>query len=367
MYKKPVLLLVCFLLIIPLFASNTNCERGKHNYVNYKCTKCGTIDSDSIKPYLKYDGYEVFFVEEYDEWGDPTGNSYLCFNTSNAKYTDRYTSEHDILAQVRIKPYMNQVEVAFFSPNGDSKNAPSIGSPTRLQYRTSSRFTESIVNEGRSTPIKQNYRNSILFSGNNAKTFIVAMLQGESTRFLLYTNNGNKIDFTIEYNPIIISRMLELCGSNICLTPKGDAITVAIELKENEFKGISSLVNFVFPYWVTSIPYGAFSDCDALSSVTIPSTVTAIGNKAFYDCDNLTKVTIPSSVSSIGRGAFGECGNLAIINSDISIEESAFESYLSTTDIYNVRTDDHFVMVDETKEILAAKAMQDYLAQISNM
>ena len=56
-----------------------------------------------------------------------------------------------------------------------------------------------------------------------------------------------------------------------------------------------------------NILYGAFYNCNGLTSVTIGSGVTSIGDRAFYDCTWLTSVTIGGGVTSIGDYAFSGC------------------------------------------------------------
>ena len=84
---------------------------------------------------------------------------------------------------------------------------------------------------------------------------------------------------------------------------------------------------FTIPNSVTSIAYGAFSDCRNLTSITIPNSVTSIGNDAFNTCSGLTSVTIPDSVTSLGNKAFFGCSSLTSVtipNSVTSIGEYAF-------------------------------------------
>lgn len=84
---------------------------------------------------------------------------------------------------------------------------------------------------------------------------------------------------------------------------------------------------FTIPNSVTSIAYGAFSDCRNLTSVTIPNSVTSIGNDAFNSCSGLTSVTIPDGVTSLGNKAFFGCSSLTSVtipNSVTSIGENAF-------------------------------------------
>ena len=47
---------------------------------------------------------------------------------------------------------------------------------------------------------------------------------------------------------------------------------------------------FIIPNSVTSIDYGAFSNCDSLTSVVIGDSVTSIGDAAFYECSSLSDV-----------------------------------------------------------------------------
>lgn len=77
----------------------------------------------------------------------------------------------------------------------------------------------------------------------------------------------------------------------------------------------------------TRIPYGAFYNCDMLTSIRISDNVTRIGSYAFYKCEGITSVTIPNSVTSIGVYAFAYCDGLTSVivpNSVTSIGEGTF-------------------------------------------
>ena len=52
---------------------------------------------------------------------------------------------------------------------------------------------------------------------------------------------------------------------------------------------------------VTTIGFGAFSNCDSLTSVTIGNSVTTIGDYAFYGCSSLTSVYCKATTPPAGR------------------------------------------------------------------
>ncbi len=105
---------------------------------------------------------------------------------------------------------------------------------------------------------------------------------------------------------------------------------------EYAFYDCDSLTSVIIPNSVTSIGNRAFYSCDSLTSITIGSGVTSIGSEAFRYCDSLTSVTIPNSVTSIGDGVFAGCSSLISItipNSVTSIGSSAFLGCDSLTSV----------------------------------
>ena len=87
---------------------------------------------------------------------------------------------------------------------------------------------------------------------------------------------------------------------------------------------------------VKSIGYEAFYYCRSLTSITIPDSVTNIGYYAFFGCTALTSVTIPVSVTSIGSSTFSGCTALTSITipaSVTSIGNSAFYGCTALTSI----------------------------------
>ena len=110
------------------------------------------------------------------------------------------------------------------------------------------------------------------------------------------------------------------------------SVTLNPDDKNDKYRGdivIPATVSYEgVVYNVQYIEYGAFGDCEELSSVAIPNSVTYIGPSAFCNCTSLTSVDIPNSVTGIGSSAFYACTSLtsvAIPNSVIQIGSSAFE------------------------------------------
>ncbi len=79
--------------------------------------------------------------------------------------------------------------------------------------------------------------------------------------------------------------------------------------------------------WTDSIPDGAFSSCNYLTSIAVPDTITSIGSYSFSNCPSLKSISIPDGVTSIGKSAFTGCSGLtglSIPHSVTTIGESAF-------------------------------------------
>jgi len=74
--------------------------------------------------------------------------------------------------------------------------------------------------------------------------------------------------------------------------------------------------DYEIPEGVTGIYYGAFLNCEYLTSVTIPEGVKYIGYGAFENCENLVSVTIPASAVEIDNDEdiFYGCTSLTEIN-----------------------------------------------------
>ena len=121
------------------------------------------------------------------------------------------------------------------------------------------------------------------------------------------------------------------------------------ELSYDEAAAVTDL-GFVFQYndqitsfdelqyfiGLVSIGYGAFNDCNSLTSVVIPNSVILIEEDAFLYCSGLTSIEIPNSVTIIGSWAFCVCSSLSSIvipNSVNDIGVAAFSGCTGLTSI----------------------------------
>ena len=103
------------------------------------------------------------------------------------------------------------------------------------------------------------------------------------------------------------------------------------EIKSCAFYNATCLTSLTISNSVTTIGWGAFSNCTGLmGSLTIPNSVTSIDGDAFYNCTGLTgSLTIPNSVTAIGGEAFCNCTgliSLTIGHSVTSIGSRAFHN-----------------------------------------
>lgn len=75
----------------------------------------------------------------------------------------------------------------------------------------------------------------------------------------------------------------------------------------------SGITSIEFGSGVERIPARICLELTELSSVSIPNSVTYIGPEAFNGCRKLTSIEIPNSVVSVGDNAFGECSGLTSV------------------------------------------------------
>ena len=147
--------------------------------------------------------------------------------------------------------------------------------------------------------------------------------------------NHNIDDYVLTYSS---EDDKKYANSHPILNPKSFK---TIEMKEGKivknelFKGLSTVENIILPDKIEFIGAYAFSDMDGLTSVKIPASVLYIGEGAFSDMDGLTSVKIPASVLYIGNSAFSECDNLTSAEFEGSYykETDELKKYCESNDI----------------------------------
>lgn len=74
--------------------------------------------------------------------------------------------------------------------------------------------------------------------------------------------------------------------------------------------GCRRLHEVIMPPSVWTVGYGAFADCDSLSSVQMAYELRDIADVAFYRCGALSRVVVPGTVQRVGAASFAYCASL---------------------------------------------------------
>ncbi len=85
-------------------------------------------------------------------------------------------------------------------------------------------------------------------------------------------------------------------------------------IEDYAFYGCFSLKSVNIPDTATSIGFGTFARCTALTEVTFGNSVNTIDQEAFRNCTSLKSLNIPKSVTNIGMLAFYGCTSLTSID-----------------------------------------------------
>ena len=113
------------------------------------------------------------------------------------------------------------------------------------------------------------------------------------------------------------------------------------------FTGCSSLVDITIPESVTEIGQMAFRDCRSLTDIVIPESVTSIGNCAFWYCRNLTNVTILGNVTSIKGQTFEECTSLTNVTLPESVTEISNKAFSGCSSLTNINIPKNVTKIGE--------------------
>ena len=111
------------------------------------------------------------------------------------------------------------------------------------------------------------------------------------------------------------------------------------------FSNCPRLTSINVPGGVETIWETTFSDCKSLTSVVITSGVKKINRFAFSGCSSLTSIMIPDSVEWIGEGVFENCTDLA------SVELSDNLSFICSSTFCNCKSLSHIVLPSQLRGI----------------
>jgi hypothetical protein len=109
-----------------------------------------------------------------------------------------------------------------------------------------------------------------------------------------------------------------------------------INIGDNAFVNIDTVVYVSIPDSVTTIGENAFNGCNSIITITIPDSVINIDNAAFQGCSKLIAIDIPDSVLNIGKNAFMDCRSLINVTLGKNVTFIGFDAFYRCIKILTV-------------------------------
>lgn len=331
---------------------------GEHNYVDYVCDICATIDPNApVTDDLYY--YETTV-------GEITGYGVSAGGIDDEIY-------------VKIPATHNDKPVLRVSNFGECKTIKSVEIPYGVTHISGYAFEKC------SNLKKVTIPNSVTNIGECAFTYCSALLsldipdsvtsigyrlfRGCSSVERITVASGNSNYYSVNNCLIETATKTLVVGCKNSVIPADEGLE---KIALWAFSGCSNLTEVFIPKSVTVIDSDVFADCNALDTVTfggdiydwcnitfgssysnpvfmahklyiddelftdiiIPDTITEIKSYAFQGFSQLTQIQIPNSITSIGVYSFQGCSNLERIEipaSVTSIGYRAFQGCVSAT------------------------------------
>lgn len=169
------------------------------------------------------------------------------------------------------------------------------------------------------------------------------------------------IDFGKNFNTISAMSFAESAVKEVNLP---DTMTTLVWGAFSECSELTSVT--IADSALTTIPRTCFYNCPKLTNVNLGNNITTIVDYAFSDCSSLTSVKIPKATTSIAANAFRNCSNLTLyVYKDSYAQQYAVENSINYEVIPEYEIGD--VDMNGIVNIRDATLIQSYAASIKEL
>lgn len=315
-------------------------KKQGHDYVDYKCTKCGDVKKHSHKDSgwiikrkatCTNDGYryqqcssckEILKEEVIKATGHyivtKTGKKATCLEDGKTEGSYCSICYEDIVKQEVVKA-LGHTEVI---DKGIEDTCESIG---LTEGSHCSVCDEVLKKQEIIDDIKHQYEKGFCIHCKKS------MEDKTPTKNLRYILNSDGKSYSV------LGLILGSTDSEIVIAKTYEGLPVT-KICNNAFSDEKNIKTIIIPSTIINIGEYAFGNCENLEYVYIPNSVTNIEQKAFERCKKLKTVELPQNIETISYGLFIACDGLTsiVIPEGVKeIESRAFEGciYLSKVTI----------------------------------